>query len=53
MIRFEKKPDPQPAPKEVEDLEQTREPAADGDKKPATAAARRRPRQGADDDRLI
>jgi hypothetical protein len=55
MIRFVKKAEPQPLPKEAEDKrpEKVSETAADGAKKSGTDGVRRRARQTADDDRLI
>ena len=54
MIRFERKPDPQPSLKEAENkrTKQISE-AAKEEKKSGTAGARRRAPQAADDDRLI
>ncbi|MGK6316848.1 hypothetical protein [Neorhizobium sp. DT-125] len=55
MIRFEKKADPQPLPEKVKDklFDEIPEDVVDVDKKPAAGGTRRRPRQAAEDDRLI
>ncbi|QND46364.1 hypothetical protein HB780_12020 (plasmid) [Rhizobium lusitanum] len=54
MIRFVKKADPQPLPKDVEDKRpaQNQEPALEGDKK-SRAKTPRNPTPPATDDRLI
>jgi hypothetical protein len=55
MIRFERKPEPQPSLKEAEDsrAKQISEAAKEENKKSDTTGARRRAPQAADDDRLI
>jgi hypothetical protein len=54
MIRFERKPDPQPSLKEAEDSRAKQiSAAAKEEKKSGTAGVRRRAPQAADDDRLI
>ncbi|MCG5484256.1 MAG: hypothetical protein KK482_11110 [Sinorhizobium meliloti] len=55
MIRFERKPDPQPSLKEAETnrTKQMSEAAKEENKKSDTTGARRRAPQAADDDRLI
>ncbi|EHK79913.1 hypothetical protein SM0020_00370 [Sinorhizobium meliloti CCNWSX0020] len=55
MIRFERKPDPQPSLKEAENnrSQQISEAGKEENKKSGTAEARRRAPQAAGDDRLI
>ncbi|MDE3819897.1 hypothetical protein [Sinorhizobium meliloti] len=55
MIRFERKPDPQPSLKEAENkrTKQISEASKEENKKSGTTGAPRRAPQAADDDRLI
>lgn len=55
MIRFEKKTDPQPLPKDVEDKspKKIRETAAEEPKKSGADGVRSRARQATDDDHLL
>ncbi|HEY0121697.1 MAG TPA: hypothetical protein VGC14_08040 [Rhizobium sp.] len=55
MIRFEKKPDPQPLPKDVEDKrpEKADGTPAEEPKKSGADGLRRRTRQTTEDNRLI
>lgn len=55
MIRFAKKTDPQPLPKDLEEKRaaQIQGPPEEADKKSGAKAARGRAPQAADDDRLI